>query len=399
MVAKPCLLVVDDEPDLVQSVKDLLRLDYQVLVATRAREALALMAREDVHIVMSDQRMPEMSGVEFLKRVKDAFPDVIRLLFTAYADLSTVVDAINQGNVYRYISKPWEPDELNIVLKQAVDQYRLQTERKQLIKEVQEKNRQLEAANLELQRANELKRSFIKVASHELRTPLTLVLGLSEFAHKQGRLPAPMDDWLAQIYQASTRLNDRVDSIVKMQLAGQFERPLRPADVRLDELCRGAAQEVHTFIAERKQHLTLDLPEGLGSVCVDRDKMHDSIVELLINAIKFTPDDGAIRVEARRPPQGGAVIAVNDTGQGIEEASLPHLFEPFFTRFDVSRHSSGTFEFGRRGLGLGLTVVDAFVKMHGGQVRVASKLNEGSKFTIYLPASAPIGGGASHWTM
>jgi two-component system, response regulator PhcR len=399
MVAKPCLLVVDDEPDLVQSVKDLLRLDYNVLIATRAREALSILEREHVQIVMSDQRMPEMTGVEFLKRVKEAYPDAIRLLFTAYADLSAVIDAINQGNVYRYLSKPWEPDELHAVLNQAMDKYRLQAERKQLIQEVQEKNRQLESANVELQRANDLKRAFIKVASHELRTPLTLVLGLSEFAHKQGRLPAPMDDWLAQIYQASTRLNDRVDSIVKLHLAGRFERPLQPTDVPLDELCRGAAQEVHSFIAERKQHLALDLPAGLGRVSVDRDKIHDCIVQLLINAIKFTPDDGAIRVEARRPREGGAVIAVTDTGQGIDPASLPHVFDPFFTRFDVSRHSSGTFEFGRRGLGLGLTVVDVFVKMHGGRVRVESKLNEGSTFTIFLPAAPQSSPDASHWTV
>src|SRR5947209_8739349 len=104
-----CLLVVDDEPDLVQSVKDLLRFDYRVLTATRASEGLRLMERENVHIVMTDQRMPEMTGVEFLKRLKESYPDAVRLLFTAYADLKAVSDAINEGDVYRYISKPWEP--------------------------------------------------------------------------------------------------------------------------------------------------------------------------------------------------------------------------------------------------------------------------------------------------
>ena len=95
MVAKPCLLVVDDEPDLVQSVHDLLRRDYQVLGATRASEGLKLMETERVHIVMSDQRMPEMTGVEMLGRIKESYPDTIRLLFTAYSDLTAVIDAIN----------------------------------------------------------------------------------------------------------------------------------------------------------------------------------------------------------------------------------------------------------------------------------------------------------------
>src|SRR6267378_1366154 len=106
--AKHCLLVVDDEPDLVQSVQDLLRFDYRVLGATRASEGLKMMQGERVHIVMSDQRMPEMTGVELLSRVKQSYPDTIRLLFTAYSDMGAVIDAINQGNVYRYISKPWE---------------------------------------------------------------------------------------------------------------------------------------------------------------------------------------------------------------------------------------------------------------------------------------------------
>src|SRR5438874_3419432 len=87
---KHCLLVVDDEPDLVQSVKDLLRFDYKVLIATRAVEGLQIMQREKVHIVMSDQRMPEMTGVEFLKHLRDSHPETVRLLFTAYADLNAV---------------------------------------------------------------------------------------------------------------------------------------------------------------------------------------------------------------------------------------------------------------------------------------------------------------------
>src|SRR5438105_5809279 len=179
---KHCLLVVDDEPDLVHSVQDLLRFDYRVLGATRAADGLKIMEREQVHVVMSDQRMPEMTGVEFLRRLRETHPDTVRLLFTAYADIKAVIDAINQGSVYRYINKPFEPQELHTVMRQAVEHYDLLAERKKLLAEVQEKNRQLEAANAELRQANELKKAFIKVASHELRTPLTIVLGLADLA-------------------------------------------------------------------------------------------------------------------------------------------------------------------------------------------------------------------------
>src|SRR4051812_12569595 len=145
--SKPCLLVVDDEPDLVQSVKDLLRFDFRVLGATRASEGLKIAEAENVPVVMSDQRMPEMTGVEFLACLRDRQPDTVRLLFTAFSDLQAVTDAINQGNVYRYITKPFQPDDLRQTLRQAFDHYNLQAERKRLLLEVQEKNRLLEDAN------------------------------------------------------------------------------------------------------------------------------------------------------------------------------------------------------------------------------------------------------------
>jgi signal transduction histidine kinase len=384
--SKHCLLVVDDEPDLVQSVQDLLRFDFRVLGATRATEGMRIMEREKVDIVMTDQRMPEMTGVEFLKHLRERYPDTTRLLFTAYADIEAVTDAINQGSVYRYISKPWEPHELREVLRQAVEYHDLLTERKRLLQELQEKNRQLEAANAELLRGNELKKCFIKVASHELRTPLTIVMGLSDLAQRAEDVDPLLRDWLERIHLGSLRLNDRVDLMIKLLMADRFDRPLTPRAVDLGHLLRDSASEVTTFIEQRKQKLVVELPEILGTVHVEPDKLHDSVVQLLVNAIKFTPDGGEIRLSARRLLDGQAEITVADTGVGMDEISRARVFDPFFTRFDVSRHSSGVFEFDRRGLGLGLTVVKAFVEMHGGQVRVDSEPGKGSTFTIVLPA-------------
>src|SRR5260370_16509008 len=181
--SKHCLLVVDDEADLVQSVQDLLRFDFKVLGATRATEGVRIMEREKVKIGMTDQRMPEMTGVEFLKGLRESYGDTTRLLFTAYEDIEAVTEAINQGSVYRYISKPWEPHELREVLHQAVEYHDLLAERKQLLLELQESNRQLESANQELRRANDLKKGFTRVATHDLRTPFTITVGLSELSH------------------------------------------------------------------------------------------------------------------------------------------------------------------------------------------------------------------------
>jgi response regulator RpfG family c-di-GMP phosphodiesterase len=100
------ILVVDDEPDVVRSVKDLLRLDYKVFTATSPEEGMKILEEHPIDVIMTDQRMPEMTGVEFLKRVRGPHPDATRLLFTGYADISAVIAAINQGSVYRYIVGP-----------------------------------------------------------------------------------------------------------------------------------------------------------------------------------------------------------------------------------------------------------------------------------------------------
>ena len=383
------LLVVDDEPDVVQSVQDLLRRQFRVLGATRAEDGLRLLREQEVHVVMSDQRMPGTSGVEFLARVRAEHPDAVRLLFTGYADLKAVIDAINQGHVYRYITKPWDTDELQAVLRQAGELYDLVAERKRLLADLQARNQDLEKANAELKESNALKDAFIRVASHELRTPLTILMGLPELALRTPGLPAAAADWFRRTLAAAQRMHRLVEQLLQMLRAGRFERPLlrRPTD--LAALVREAADDVRPFAEQRRLELTLDLVPGLGTAEVDADKVRDSLNHLLLNAIKFTPDGGRIEVSARRTPAGDAELRVRDNGVGIDAANMAHLFEPFFTERDVSKHSSGQFEFLRRGLGLGLCVVRAFVRMHGGKVEAVSEPGRGSTFTITLPARAP----------
>src|SRR5439155_19686250 len=119
------ILVIDDEPDVVESVRDLLRLDYRVLGATRAREGIGILAQEAIDVVMTDQRMPEMTGVELLHHVRETHPDAIRLLSTGYAHIRAAIDAINRGSVYRSITQPWDPYSLQSIIWAPVERHAL----------------------------------------------------------------------------------------------------------------------------------------------------------------------------------------------------------------------------------------------------------------------------------
>ena len=122
-VAKHCLLVVDDESDVGDSVHDLLRREFRVLKATNAQDGFRLLQEEEIHIIMTDQRMPRVTGVEFLETVKARNPNAIRMLFTGYADLESIVAAINQGHVFQFLKKPWQPEELLSAVRMAAREY------------------------------------------------------------------------------------------------------------------------------------------------------------------------------------------------------------------------------------------------------------------------------------
>ena len=120
---KHTLLVVDDEPDVCDSVHDLLRREFKVLRARNADEGIKLMRENVIHIVMTDQRMPKVSGVELLTQVRQGHPQAVRMLFTGYSDLDSIISAINQGHIFRFLKKPWQPAELEEAVREAAQEY------------------------------------------------------------------------------------------------------------------------------------------------------------------------------------------------------------------------------------------------------------------------------------
>ncbi|MDH3602197.1 MAG: response regulator [Candidatus Tectomicrobia bacterium] len=131
--SKYSILVVDDEEEILQSLRGLLRLEYEVHTAQNAAEGLEIFRRRQIHVVMSDQRMPEMTGAQLLSKVQEERPETMRILFTGYADIEAVVEAVNEGRIFRYIAKPWNPEELQATVRMACAEYGQFAERERLL--------------------------------------------------------------------------------------------------------------------------------------------------------------------------------------------------------------------------------------------------------------------------
>ena len=150
---RPSLLLVDDEESILNSLRRLLRSQpYEVLLADSGARALEILAQRPVDLVMSDARMPDMDGATLLARVREGYPATRRILLTGYADLSTIVKAVNEGQIHQYLSKPWNDEELLLILRQTLEYQHAERELKRLQQLVLEQNRQLKVSNAELEK-------------------------------------------------------------------------------------------------------------------------------------------------------------------------------------------------------------------------------------------------------
>ncbi len=154
------ILIVDDEDAILESLELTLGLEYRVFTATSAEAGLEILDREDIALVISDQVMPGMTGVEFLERVIERNPRAVRMMLTGYADMPSLIAAINEGRIWRYIPKPWEPDDLRIAVKRGLEVFELSNENAQLADALAEANERLRAENVYLRREVEARYSF-----------------------------------------------------------------------------------------------------------------------------------------------------------------------------------------------------------------------------------------------
>ena len=345
---------------------------------------------------MADQRLPRSSGLEFLADIRQTHPEIVRILFTGFTDIDAVIEAINEGHVYRYIAKPWKHTELKLFVDQAFEHYTNARERDQLVAQLQEANEALERKNTELIEANEelktldrVRRVFMEVISHELNTPIAIIIGYVFLLKKEfDAIASPVAiKSIERIEASSKRLKQISDRIFQM-IAHEDPSPQLDVEmVNLRDFAIELHQQVAPFLEKRHQKLVSNIELASDEVWADHAKLLDVFTHLTMNAIKFSRDGETIYLRARPAPDNPDEIAISvrDSGIGISEEDLAQVFDLFFSSFETAHHSSGDFEFGKRGMGLGLSIAKRFVEMHSGRIEVHSEQGRGSTFTVYLP--------------
>ncbi|MDQ3907151.1 MAG: ATP-binding protein, partial [Acidobacteriota bacterium] len=256
-----------------------------------------------------------------------------------------------------------------------------------LNRELAESNRELEEANAKLREVSDLKEEFLAVTTHDLRSPLTVISGVISF-FSSGRLGelTPEQKNMVAMMERNTRnlielVNDLLDS-AKLE-SGTLQLDLAPTD--LAPLVAEASEGMRTVAAEKGISLDAAMPADLPKVSADRAKLRRVVVNLLSNALKFTPKGG--RVEVRASREGGAAderemvrVSVTDTGVGIPEEDLPRLFD----KYEQARTRAPRSE---RGTGLGLYITRQIVELHGGGIEVSSQVGKGSTFSFTVPVA------------
>ena len=227
------LLLVDDEEDIGAALARLLRpYGYRILRAKSGREGLALLAQNEAGVVVSDQRMPEMSGVEFLTRVRELYPDTVRIVLSGYADLDSVTDAINRGAIYKFLTKPWDNETLCANIMEAFRHHELMQEKEQLLQEIQSANDLLAQVNLEwsdtvLHRDNQIKH----ISGHN---PLTDLPNRRMFlerldqkladAQREDRLTAVLFINLDRFQQINSSFGHHAGDLLLQAVAGRLRK-------------------------------------------------------------------------------------------------------------------------------------------------------------------------------
>ena len=358
------VLYVDDDETNLLVFEATLRSSCRVLCVQGGEEALRVLEREEVAVLVTDQRMPRMTGVELLEATARGYPDVVRILVTAYTELDAAIAAINRGQVSRYVRKPWTPGELRAVIGDALEHHRTKV-----------RLRLLERQLRETERVYALGVVAASIA-HDLRSPITVALAAIDLVRRtiEAEPDAPRSPGRSPGSRTPARRSPRsARSWPAWTRASAGRSPPRPRTwrevIRLTVACLQGA-------ARRKGELRVDLqpvPRVVGSPTA----LGQVVMNLLVNALEALPDGGGpaarVRVSLRREEACGRRRGRGHGCRASPRRPSRRIFDPFFT----TKSEGGT--------GLGLAISQRIVDEVKGSLEVASVAGAGSRFVVRLP--------------
>ena len=422
---KDNILYIDDEIENLSGFKYVFKKYYNIFTASTAKEGVKLLRNNKIKVLISDQRMPKMTGVQLLELAATEFPKVYRIILTAYTDVQDIILAINKGKIYQFIRKPWDKDEVKIIIDNAIKSYNLKEENENLFEKLKLANLKLEKANksleekviertkelniknkelekhrnnledlikirtkdleIALQKAEEsdkLKTAFLSNVSHEIRTPMNAIIGFAELLLKPDYTDAEKNEFKDQvIFNANTllRLIDDILDIAKIE-ANQIT--IRYENYDLNQLLEDIYMIFQKQILDYNKKITLNLNKPSHSkpfiIKTDKIRLNQVMSNLIGNAIKFT-DEGSVSFGYKIIQDTNEILFhVKDSGIGISK----DMQEVIFNRFrKVSFNSSKLY----RGTGLGLFITKSLIDLLNGKIWVESEENKGSSFFFKIP--------------
>lgn len=377
------VLFVDDEENNLLVCEAVCGDHFEVLTATGGEAALALMTEHEVGVIVADQRMPGMTGVELLERVRVDHPETVRLLITAYSDLPAAVDAINRGQIRRYLKKPWQPDELRAETADALDHYEMRRRVTELERRLNQTERVYALGIVAASIGHELRNPIGWVSTNVKHSLLELQALRRELLsiHQEPSVTARLDEMRSALEDAAVGA-ERVVEIVSA-IRGSTVRSSADLElVNLEEVLRLALRLVE---GDLRRNARLDVEvRGAPRVRGSRTQLSQIVLNLLVNAVHAATrgrSEQAV-VSARVALEGEmAILEVADTGPGVPEEAAEKIFDPFFT----TKPGVGT--------GLGLAISRKIAEELGGSLDVGrdGRLG-GAAFRLSLPAecAAPI---------
>ena len=394
-MSEPKILLVDDEPAVLSALRRTLRRDgYQIVTAGSGAEGLAYLEGPAISVVVSDHRMPGMTGVQFLRSVREKCPDTTRMILTGYADLQSTMAAINDGEVFRFLAKPWEDEDLRRTVREGVERNALLHENRRLNALTAEQNVALRKLNATLEARVEARTADLMAAqamlvqseklrvvgqlaagvAHEINNPLNNVAGFAQLLLLRTDLNPGAREEAELILKEVERASDVIKGLL------QFARPAAPAraPVDLTEIVHQALTLQRAALVKAGVEVRIDVPGEFPLVQADATQIQQVIINLTQNAAQAMEGRPAPRILIIRASVEGewTVLQVEDTGPGIAQQHLPRLFEPFFTTKPAGQ-----------GTGLGLSVSYGIVRGHGGTLEATNSPAGGARFTMRLPVA------------